>query len=330
MKKKILKFGFYCFFSGFFVFSGMKFLSKKNNELNKKTIIKLLSKITNFSIHILFQRYDNKKLNNKISENNNNLNNKNSNNNNKNSNKNTLKTLENESETNFDIESAYMLFQIETEKISKFNITPKEYYNYLSKFIEDEEIYKNIIFIKKAFTNFEKRFLPQFNFGEILPKKYLEIVSNIFYFNLQITTKLYYIKINNYPLRLSFKEKNLIFNNLYSKHLKNTRNLIINFFKIENNLDLNIKTSLRIFPYYFDINHPLRKKYIEMNDCVNTFIIYILNSEEKIDELINENNKNYLKNPIDKIIDFTHFLNNKNKNLLLNNNGEIPFEDQLD
>ncbi len=85
MKKKILKFGFYCFFSGFFAFSGMKFLSKKNNELNKKTIIKLLSKITNFSIHILFQRYDNKKLNNKIYNENNNLNNNNK-----------LKTLENE------------------------------------------------------------------------------------------------------------------------------------------------------------------------------------------------------------------------------------------
>ena len=59
----------------------------------------------------------------------------------------------------------------------------------------------------------------------------------------------------------------------------------------------------------------------------------ILKSDEKIDVLINENNKYYIKEPFDKIINFEEIIieansNFKNDNFI--NEDEITYEDQCD
>ena len=103
-----------------------------------------------------------------------------------------------------------------------------------------------------------------------------------------------------------------MYNKIYSSFLKKTREEVAQFFKIENNIDLDIKVALRIYPFYFSIEHSFRKKYEEINNNVNTLITYILNNPDFVDELINENNTNYIFTPIDSVIDFNKFID-KNK-----------------
>ena len=133
---------------------------------------------------------------------------------------------------------------------------------------------------------------------------------------------------------LSFKEKNEIYNNIYNANLKETRNQICTFFGVnkDNNLEINIKLALRIFPYYYNKNHTLRKKYQEINDSVTKLINIILKSDEKIDALINENNKYYIKEPSDAIINFEDIIVETNSNIKNDNYGydEVPYEDQCD
>ena len=130
---------------------------------------------------------------------------------------------------------------------------------------------------------------------------------------------------------LSFKEKNEIFNNIYKSNLKSARNQISSFFGIDkdNNLEINVKLALRIFPYYYDKEHNLRKKYQEINDNVNKLINIILKNDEKIDVLINENNKYYIKEPIDMIINYEDIIIEANSNFI-NKEDEILYEDQCD
>ena len=112
--------------------------------------------------------------------------------------------------------------------------------------------------------------------------------------------------------------------------LRETRNEICYFFGIDkdNNLEINPKLALKIFPYYYDKNHSLRKKYQEINKSVNMIINKIIKIEYKIDVLTNENNRFYIKEPIDKIINFDDILNNIG--FFSINDEEIPYEDQCD
>ena len=336
---KVSKITFGLFSGGFLLFSLYKFFSQK--RISKEQISNIIRKISNISIRFVFQRYDSqdKILNQKkdqkiesqeisqgpllpqIS--------------------NSISKINEEEkiklEDNFDNEVLVVLTQIENEKIKSLDITNEEFQEYLIEYKdEDIEITKNFNLIQKVLKAFKQRKLPLINFGYIIPEKYLQIISNIFYFNLQKSILIYYNKINSIFNRnnLGFKEKNEIFNNIYISNLKNIRNNIVIFFGIDkdNNLEINAKLALRIFPFYYNKNHSLRKKFKEISDNVNNLINIILKNDEKIDVLINENNKYYIKKPCDIIINFEDIINEAYSNLKDNNfkEEEIPYEDQYD
>ena len=326
------------FSSGFLLFSLYKYFSQK--RITKEQISKIIKKISNLSIHFIFQKYDsqNKILNQKIENEEKNISNvliKEQNNIN---NKSTF----NKTEESFDNEILFVLLQIENEKIKSLGISNEEFQEYLLEYKdEDNEITKNLNLIQKVLNSFKQRKLPIINFGFIIPDKFIQIISNIYYFNLKASYLIFINKINSLKnnndifLSLGYKEKNEIFNNIYNINLKETRKKICEFFGIDkdNNLEINAKLALRIFPFYFDKNHNLRKKYQDIIDNVNKLISIIVKSDDKIDVLINENNKDYIKEPIDIIINFENILNEINlglKNDILNKEDEIPYEDQWD
>lgn len=326
------------FSSGFLLFSLYKYFSQK--RITKEQISKIIKKISNLSIHFIFQKYDsqNKILNQKIENEEKNISNvliKEQNNIN---NKSTF----NKTEESFDNEILFVLLQIENEKIKSLGISNEEFQEYLLEYKdEDNEITKNLNLIQKVLNSFKQRKLPIINFGFIIPDKFIQIISNIYYFNLKASYLIFINKINSLKnnndifLSLGYKEKNEIFNNIYNINLKETRKKICEFFGIDkdNNLEINAKLALRIFPFYFDKNHNLRKQYQDIIDNVNKLISIIVKSDDKIDVLINENNKDYIKEPIDIIINFENILNEINlglKNDISNKEDEIPYEDQWD
>ena len=338
MKASKITFGL--FSGGFLLFSLYKFFSQK--RISKEQISKIIRKISNASINFMFQRYDsqNKIINQKKEENNNSdskgqgpLLRQISNNLNK-----IFEEEKTKTEENFDNEILFVLLQIENEKIKTLEISNEEFQEYLLEYKdEDVDIKKNFNLIQKVLKSFKQRKLPTINFGFIIPEKYLQIISNIFYFNLQKSILIYYAKIDLMagPNKLSFKEKNEIFNNIYSANLKKTRNKICSFFGIDkdNNLEINQKLALRIFPFYYDKGHSLRKKYQELNDNVNKLINVILKKNDRISALTNEENKFYIKEPKDIIINFEEIINEANSNLnndILHSEEEIPYEDQYD
>ena len=300
---KFIKTSLGLFTSGFILFSIHKYYLGKKEKITEEKLIKLVKKIGNFGIHVLFKRYDS----------NNKLKNQNKEDNIIHTNSQLIHNEENEiDEEQFDSESAQILLLIECEKITKYNLTVQEYYNYLNLYKNNSELKRRIEIISNTFVSFEKRLLPNFNFGKIIPEKYLEIICNIFYINLKKTTKEYYKELDKCLITLKYKDKNEMYNKIYSSFLKKTRNEVSQFFKIENNIDLDIKVALRIYPFYFSIEHSMRKEYDDINNSVNKLITYILNNPDFVDDLINENNPNYIITPVDSIIDFKKFMD-KNK-----------------
>ena len=335
---KASKVAFGLFSSGFLIFSIYKYLSQK--RITKEQIIKIIKKISNLSINFIFQKYDsqNKIINQKKEKEDNNVLNAII----KEQNNNKINMLH-KTEESFDNEILYVLLQIENEKINSLGITNEEFQEYLLEYKdEDNEINKYFNLIQKVMNSFKQRKLPTINFGFIIPNKYLQIISNIYYFNLKQSYLIFINKINSMKnsedfnsFNFGYKEKNEIFNNIYSKNLKEVRKKICTFFGIDkdNNLEINVKLALRIYLYYYDKEHNLRKKYQEINDNVNKLINIILKSNDKIDALINENNNFYIKEPIDNIINFENIINVINqelKNDINNKDEEIPYEDQLD
>ena len=335
---KASKVAFGLFSSGFLIFSIYKYLSQK--RITKEQIIKIIKKISNLSINFIFQKYDsqNKILNQKKEKEDNNVLNAII----KEQNNNKINML-NKTEESFDNEILYVLLQIENEKINSLGITNEEFQEYLLEYKdEDNEITKYFNLIQKVMNSFKQRKLPTINFGFIIPNKYLQIISNILYFNLKQSYLIFINKINSMKnsedfnsFNLGYKEKNEIFNNIYSKNLKEVRKKICTFFGIDkdNNLEINVKLALRIYFYYYNKEHNLRKKYQEINDNVNKLINIILKSNDNIDALIDENNNFYIKEPIDNIINFENIINEINqelKNDINNKDEEIPYEDQLD
>ena len=306
------------FSSGFILFSLYKYFSQK--KITKEQISKIIKRISNLSIYIMFQYYDSK---NEIT--------------------NQKKEIEektnekNISEVNesLDNEILFLLLQIESEEIKNLGITKEEFQEYIIEYKDDDtEIEKNYNLIQKVLDSFKLRKLPEINLGFIIPEKYLQIISNIFYFNIKKTYSMYYNKIKiiikNKNNALNIKEKKEIFNDIYNTNIEETRNEICYFFGIDkdNNLEVNPKLALKIFPYYYNKNHSLRKKYQEINNNVNIIINKIIKIEYKIDVLTNENNRFYVKEPIDKIINFDDILNNIGYFSI--NDEEIPYQDQCD
>ena len=342
---KTTKITFGLFTGGFLLFSIYKFFSQKH--ISKEKISKIIRKISNLSIHFMFQRYDSQ---NKIS---NQKKDKEKEQNESNSDDQELIIAPKDSKNNgideinddeirkaeeiFDNEVLLVLLQIESEKIKSLEISNEEFKEYLLEYKdEDPDINKNFNLIQRVLNSFKQRKLPIINFGFIIPEKYLQIISNIYYFNLKKSIIIYYNKIDmmSNQHNLSFKEKNEIYNNIYSANLKSTRNDICSFFGIDkdNSLEINIKLALRIFPYYYNKKHNLRKSYKEINDNVNNLINIILKTDEKIDVLINENNKYYIKEPSDMVINFEDIIIEAKSNIKDDNynHDEIPYEDQCD
>ena len=321
---KAAKVTFGLFSSGFVLFSLYKYFYQK--KISKQQILKIIKKISNQSVHFMFQRYDsqNKIKNQKLEKNEITT---------QKLNFNEIDEIQNEDE--FDNEVLYVLLHIESEKIKELEITNEEFQQYLLEYEDEEpEIKKYFDLIQKVIKSFKQRKLPEINFGFIIPEKYLEIISNIFYFNLKKTIHKYYEKLNNMNENISFKEKNEIFNLIYSSNLKNTRNEIAEFFGInkDNNLEINTKLALRIFPFYYSKENNLRKEYEKINANVNILINKILKSKEKIDAFINENSEFFIKDPVDKIIDFEEIIKDFDSNGGDNENEpeEVPYEDQCD
>ena len=68
-----------------------------------------------------------------------------------------------------------------------------------------------------------------------------------------------------------------------------------------------------------------------MNSNVNKIMNIIIKSEYKIDVLTNENNVFFIKEPVDKILNFEDIINNINlKNDFSINDELLPYEDQCD
>jgi hypothetical protein len=97
-----------------------------------------------------------------------------------------------------DNEILFLLLQIENEEIKNLGITKEEFQEYLIEYKDDDkEIEKNYNLIQKVLDSFKLRKLPEINFGFIIPEKYLQIISNIFYFNIKKTYSMYYNKKKN-------------------------------------------------------------------------------------------------------------------------------------
>ena len=308
------------FSSGFILYSLYKYFSQKN--ITKEQISKIIKKISDLSVYFMFQYYD---TNNKIS--------------------NQKKEEQNfseerkiykftNSEEKFDNEVLNTLEQILNKEIKTLGITKEEFQEYLTEYKENDiDIENNYNLIQKVFNSFKQRKLPEINFGFIIPEKYLQIISNIFYFNLRKSYLVYYNKINSIKNITNTKAKKEMFSNIYNININQTRKEIAYFFGIgnDNNLEINIKLALKIFPFYYDINHFIRKKYEEIKNNVNKIINKIINIGYKIDVLINENNMLYIKEPVDRIINFDVILNNiYTKDNFFINDEEIPYEDQCD
>ena len=214
---KVSKITLGLFSSGFLLYSLYKYFSQK--KIPKEQISKIIKKITNLSVFFIFQKYDSQ---NKI------MNQKKEFENKKEEVKNNIKN--DKTEEDFDNEIIYILHQIENEKIKPLKITREEFMDYILEYKdEDVVIEKNFNLIQKVLNSFKKKMLPEINFGFIIPEKYLEIISNIFYFNIKKAYISYYTKINNNNTKLEFKEKKELYNNTYNSYLKQTRNEICYF-----------------------------------------------------------------------------------------------------
>ena len=94
-----------------------------------------------------------------------------------------------------DNEILFLLLQIQNEEIKNLGITKEEFQEYIIEYKDDDiEIEKNYNLIQKVLNSFKIRKLPEINFGFIIPEKYLQIISNIFYFNIKKTYSIYYNK----------------------------------------------------------------------------------------------------------------------------------------
>ena len=307
------------FSSGFLLFSLYKYFSQK--RIAKEQISIILKKIVNLSVYYLFHTYDshNKIVNQK-----------------KESEEKSQEIIflqeNNIIDNDFDKEILYNLNKIELEEIKQVNITKEEYDQYLIEYKdEDLEINQNIDLINTVLNSLKEGLLPKINFGFIIPEKYLQIMSNIYYFNIKKTYMIYYNKIflsKNNEIKLDIKERKYIFNNIYKSLLRETRNEICYFFGIDkdNNLEIDIKLALKIFIFNYDKNHDLRKKYIEINNNVNKIVNIIINTNYKIDVLTNDNNKYYIKDPVDKILNLELVINNVGiKNNFSINDEELTY-----
>lgn len=151
-------------------------------------------------------------------------------------------------------------------------------------------------------------------FSETIKYKYIEIISNIYYFNLRKTSKKFKREYIDNPAKLSSQGENdqavhKIFNDIYRSFLKETRNEVIDFFKLQRHevFDLPVKTMLRIYPFYLTKEDPIRKEYDVMTSVINE-VIKKLERKEIIQEFVDDEHPEAMLSHVDKKIDFKRFL----------------------
>lgn len=317
---KSINYGLYVFGGGFALYSLCRYISSYKPSLSKDQFTKLLNKIRNLTIHLMIQRYDsNNKLVNQIKDD-------------------SEPEISDTSKSpianiklppdEFNTEAEQMVIEVELRKLKQSHLTIQEYNDYLTTYINDPSVIKIISTIQTTMNSLQQNLIPKFSLGEVIPVKYLEIISNIFYLNMRKTTREYYKEQELLTNQKSFRERNTIFNMFYNQKLRETRGEVVKYFKVEENeIDLSPKLSLRVYSFYYEKKHPFRLAYNQINDDVNDLIVFILNSPKKIEEFINDKHKDAICSPVDKVIDFKHFIQNENKSLLLKQEN---YEDQYD
>ena len=167
--------------------------------------------------------------------------------------------------------------------------------------INIREIKKHIKFLSSFKNKVEKDELLDFDFGEDIRKNYLKVVTNIYYLNIRRVQKSF--REEYIDKGFCFKdEKHIheIMNSLYSKHLKESRNEVADFFKIKENSMLDLKIILRLYYYYLN---PFDEKRLKMDD-VNQEVNEILSSLSLGYEypiLLNDNHPDAMSKPRDVI-----------------------------
>jgi len=160
------------------------------------------------------------------------------------------------------------------------------------------------------------------DFGEALTHNYLKIITNIYYLNLRKTQKKFKEEFvdKGHDFRDASETANT-FNDIYKSFLKETRSEVLGFFKVTTSDVLSPKVMLRIYPFYFSPYHPMRIQYEKINQEVN-LLIKKIQTLGCIEELYNDSHPEAIIKPTDKIIEFSHLLNQKVESL------EIPPQEE--
>ncbi len=141
--------------------------------------------------------------------------------------------------------------------------------------------------------------MPDFDFGDDIRKNYLKVVTNIYYLNIRRVQKSF--KEDYIDKGFVFKENrhiNQVMNELYSKHLKETRSEVSKFFNLKENADLDMKIILRLFYYYLIPFDERRIKMDEVNQEVNE-ILSGLSLGYEFPVLLNDNHPHAITKPRD-------------------------------
>lgn len=187
----------------------------------------------------------------------------------------------------------------------------------LTMSIENFKIKINLFFRRvrkhvQMLADFKKCFdrdqLLKINFGEAITKNYLKIISNIYYLNLRKTQK----KFKDEFLDLGYefkdsKESLAAFNGIYKSFLKETRQQVVDFFKVTPMDTLPPKVLLRIYPIYFPAYSELRKNYERIVQQV-TFLTKQIQSGFIIEELYDDKHPRAITEPVSRIIDFSSLI----------------------
>lgn len=103
------------------------------------------------------------------------------------------------------------------------------------------------------------------------------------------------------------KESLTAFNGIYKSFLKETRQQVVDFFKISSMDTLPPKVLLRIYPIYFPAYSELRKNYEKIVQQV-TFLTKKIQSGSVIDELYDDKHAKAITGPVNRLIDFSHLI----------------------
>ncbi len=146
------------------------------------------------------------------------------------------------------------------------------------------------------------------NFGEVISHKYLQIVSNIYYFNMKKSMKKFKDEFLNsgYEIKDS-QEVASAFNDIYKSNLKQTRAEVVDYFKVSSVDTLPPKILLRVYPFYLPADHEVKLAYEKLVQSV-TALTKIIQEGVVIEELYDDKHPKAINHPVDRILDFSQFL----------------------